>query len=66
VDSDIKIRVSAFVQKHFGQIRRISNGDKKAIEWMMIKWLQAERKRLTKSIDEAYMGKTSTNFVSLI
>ncbi|XP_045181585.2 uncharacterized protein LOC123540549 [Mercenaria mercenaria] len=60
-DADIKIRVSAFVQKHFGQIRRIANADKKAIEWMMIKWLQAERKRLTKSIDDAYMESHQTD-----
>lgn len=55
MDADIKIRVSAFVQKHFAQIRRISNTDKKTIEWMMSKWLTAERKRISKSIDQVYM-----------
>ncbi|KAH3859774.1 uncharacterized protein LOC127871987 [Dreissena polymorpha] len=51
-DEDIKIRVSAFVQKQFGQIRRISNSDKKAIEVHMSRWLHQERKRLNKLVDD--------------
>lgn len=46
LDTDIRLGVSKFVTKYFGQLRRVSNADKRAVESMMCKWMQGERKRL--------------------
>lgn len=45
-DPDIKSVVGTFIHKHFGQSKRISQTDKKAMEKFLSEQLQKERRRL--------------------
>ncbi|KAK3088205.1 hypothetical protein FSP39_016110 [Pinctada imbricata] len=57
-EPDIKAKVSTFVHKQFGQSKRISENDKKAVFRWMSQQIQMERKRIASAVSRSNTSLT--------